>query len=152
MSIQPSPSWIYSPPGLEPVDINNPLTFLHAAIDNFDQNEETLDEKSTTHAMAMVVYIANGSLEYNIDRTKAKSIDIANIGDNSAIMHYQKTATRPEPHVVKDKLNDILNISNHTASVVMANETDIIWEISPQHDQQKNIPAWGTFNALLLST
>ena len=71
MLIQPAPGSIYSPPGLEPVDENNPLTFLHAAIDNFDQNEETLDGKSTTHAMAMVVYqhITNGSLEYNIDRT-----------------------------------------------------------------------------------
>ena len=67
------------------------MTSLHAAIDNFDQNEETLDGKSTTHAMTMVVYqyITNGSLEYNIDRTKAKSNDIANIGDNFAIIHYQ---------------------------------------------------------------
>ena len=79
MSIQPAPGSIYSPPGLEPVDINNPLIFLHAAIDNFDQNEETLDGKSTTRAMAKVIYqhITNGSLEYNIDRTKAKSIYIA---------------------------------------------------------------------------
>ena len=29
---------------------------IDAAIDNFDQNEETLDGKSTTHAIAKVIY------------------------------------------------------------------------------------------------
>lgn len=29
---------------------------IDAAIDNFDQNEETLDGKNTTHCMAIVVY------------------------------------------------------------------------------------------------
>ena len=29
---------------------------IDAAIDNFDQNEDTLDGKNTTHSMAIVVY------------------------------------------------------------------------------------------------
>lgn len=29
---------------------------IYAAIDNFDQSEETLDGKQTTHAMATVIY------------------------------------------------------------------------------------------------
>ena len=45
---------VYIPRGLTgpPGDI----TLIDAAIDNFDQNEETLVGKSTTHAMAAVVY------------------------------------------------------------------------------------------------
>lgn len=41
---------IYIPTGLSGVGI------VDAAIDNFDQNEDTLDGKHTTHAMASVVF------------------------------------------------------------------------------------------------
>ena len=45
---------IYVSLGLEHVDSIGPM--IDAAIDNFDQNEETLDCKSTTHAMVMVIF------------------------------------------------------------------------------------------------
>ena len=46
---------VYVPTGLQ--DSANGRVQIDAAIDNFDQNEETLDGKSTTHAMAAVVYM-----------------------------------------------------------------------------------------------
>ena len=45
---------VYVPTGLQ--DSGNGRVQKDAAIDNFDQNEKTLDGKSTTHAMAAVVY------------------------------------------------------------------------------------------------
>ena len=44
---------VYIPNGLSSTTDHG---IIDAAIDNFDQNEETLDGKNTTHAMAMVVY------------------------------------------------------------------------------------------------
>ena len=43
----------YIPTGLSGISDHG---MVDAAIDNFDQNEETLDGKKTTHAMATVVY------------------------------------------------------------------------------------------------
>lgn len=43
----------YIPPELQKVTDES---FIHAAIENFDQNEDTLDGKCTIHTLAMVVY------------------------------------------------------------------------------------------------
>lgn len=45
---------VYVPKGLLPSSEND--SPVDAAIDNFDQNEDTLDGKSTTHSMATVLY------------------------------------------------------------------------------------------------
>lgn len=58
----------FVPKSLANVDINNPITIIDAAIDNFDRNEETIDGKNTTHILAMVLYQrcqANKSFEYD---------------------------------------------------------------------------------------
>ena len=47
---------VYVPPGIQSVDLANADTFVDAAIDNFNQNEETLDGKTITHSMAAVLY------------------------------------------------------------------------------------------------
>ena len=47
---------VYRPAGLQPVDETEEKTFANAAIYNFDQNEENLDGKSTTYAMAIVMH------------------------------------------------------------------------------------------------
>ncbi|KAF3841435.1 hypothetical protein F7725_007297 [Dissostichus mawsoni] len=44
---------IYIPTGLSGILDHG---MIDAAIDNFDQNEETLDEKQTTHSIATVIY------------------------------------------------------------------------------------------------
>ena len=65
---------VYVPTGLQ--DSSNGRVQIDAAIDNFDQNEETLDGKSTTHAMAAVVYkrcTVNHTDEHMIPRLPQKS-------------------------------------------------------------------------------
>ncbi len=47
---------VYVPRGLQSVNLANVDTFVDAAIDNFDLNEETLDGKTTTLPMAAVLY------------------------------------------------------------------------------------------------
>lgn len=44
------------PRGISQFDSENLDSIVDAAIDNFDQNEETIDGKRTTHAMAIVLY------------------------------------------------------------------------------------------------
>ena len=56
----------------------SPEPLFDAAIDNFDQNEETLDGKSTTHAMAAVIYKRSiPPPTQGVPRLEAKSMSAA---------------------------------------------------------------------------
>jgi len=72
----------YVPKGLRTADDHN-FAMVDAAIDNFDQNEETLDGKSTTHALAAVVYQRcgpNQEAQSGIRRVNQKCLkDIADV-------------------------------------------------------------------------
>ena len=64
---------VYVPKGLQ----EQPNCTIDAAIDNFDQNEATLDGKSTTHAMASVIYQRSTDevpLHSEIPRVRQKSL------------------------------------------------------------------------------
>ena len=47
---------VYIPRGLQRVNMEDANTMIDAAIDNFEQNEDTLDGKTTMHSMAAVLY------------------------------------------------------------------------------------------------
>ena len=47
---------VYIARGLQRVNIEDANTKIDAAIDNFDQNEDTLDGKTTTRSMTAVLY------------------------------------------------------------------------------------------------
>ena len=68
---------IYVPRGIR----NYSNTLIDAAIDNFNKNEETLDGKSTTHAMAAVLYkrCAIDSMDCIIPRLCKKSMSATDI-------------------------------------------------------------------------
>ena len=53
-------------------------TLVDADIDNFDQNEETLDGKTTTHSIAAVLYQICRTLndDESIPRTGKKASDV----------------------------------------------------------------------------
>ena len=55
------------------MDLANADTFVDAAIDNFDQNEETLDGKTTAHSMAAVLYLND---DESTPRTGKKALDV----------------------------------------------------------------------------
>ena len=59
-------------------------SMIDAAIDNFDQNENTLDGKATTHAMAAVIYKRCPVVASNcqIPRLPAQSLSEFNINDD----------------------------------------------------------------------
>ena len=88
---------VYVPRGIEPVteDTN---TFVDAAIDNFDQNEETIDGKKSTHAMAMVLYqrCAVADDKICIPRTTKKALEVTDCADET-LNRYSKPHKRPEP-------------------------------------------------------
>ncbi|KAK5643914.1 hypothetical protein RI129_007759 [Pyrocoelia pectoralis] len=46
--------FMYLPPGVQVVD-NKIKNYIHASIENFDLNEDTIDGKNTTHCMGMVL-------------------------------------------------------------------------------------------------
>ncbi|KAJ8938180.1 hypothetical protein NQ314_011588 [Rhamnusium bicolor] len=45
----------FTPPGIDKVDPSK-KNYIHASMDNFDLNEETIDGRNTTHSMAIVVF------------------------------------------------------------------------------------------------
>ena len=68
----------YVPRGIQSVDLANADTFVDAAMDNFDQNEETSAGKTTTHPMAAVLYQRCGAFnaDESIPRTGKKASDV----------------------------------------------------------------------------
>ncbi|KAJ4939568.1 hypothetical protein JOQ06_029013 [Pogonophryne albipinna] len=91
-------SGVYIPTGLTGVTEHG---IVDAAIDNFDQNEDTLDGKQTTHAMASVVYRrGHVSTAYEcLARVPERSLSTLNTADlNGEKLHrYIKPPKRPEP-------------------------------------------------------
>ena len=76
---------------------------MDAAIDNFDQNEETLDGKTTTHSMAAVLYQRCGALndDESIPRTGKKVLDVTEYTEGPLHL-YTKPQQRPEPPPMLD--------------------------------------------------
>ena len=71
---------VYIPNGLSNVSEHG---IVDAAIDNFDQNEDTLDGKHITHAMATVVYRGGhvSTAEKSIARVSQRSLAAINTCD-----------------------------------------------------------------------
>ena len=94
---------VYVPHGIKPLDNDDTDTFVDAAIDNFDLNEDSLDGKRTTHAMATVVYQRCGGSEgYDtIPRTKQNSLNINDYNEET-IKWYNKPQKWPEPPTISD--------------------------------------------------
>ena len=74
---------VYVPHNIKPLDNADTDTFVDPAIDNFDLNEDSLDGKRTTQAMATVVYQQCGGSEGcdTIPHTKQKSLNINNYNE-----------------------------------------------------------------------
>ena len=89
---------VYVPHGIKPVDTDDTCTFVDMAIDNFDLNEGSLDDKKTTHALATVIYQRCGGSEGcdTIPHTKQKSLSMNDYNEET-IKRYNKPQKRPEP-------------------------------------------------------
>ena len=81
------PDEVYIPKRLQNLRVLDDYPLIDAAIDNFDQNEATLDGKSTTHAMAAVLFHRGTSQDegQSIPRLPKKSLstsDRAQLGSD----------------------------------------------------------------------
>ena len=94
---------VYVPHGIKPLDNDDTDTFVDAAIDNFDLNEDSLDGKRSTHAMATVVYQRCGGSEGcdTIPRTKQKSLNLNDYNEET-IKRYNNPQKWPEPPTISD--------------------------------------------------
>lgn len=66
---------VFIPHGITPVNPEE-KNYIHASIDNFDQNEDTLDGKNSTHSLAMVIFQNknNTFLEHKLDHLSKRSL------------------------------------------------------------------------------
>ncbi|KAK1904701.1 Beta-glucanase [Dissostichus eleginoides] len=121
---------------------------IDAAIDNFDQNEETLDGKNTTHSMAIVVYRRGdvATAHNPIPRIPERSLhalDSCDL-DNEEVQRYIKPGRRSEPPAV---LPQILKSDRTKAQA--AEGQDLLWKVSRIMKEEQRIPGWSAFNAYL---
>ena len=95
---QPGPSEVQIPRGISQFDSENIDSIVDAAVDNFDQNEETIDGKRTTHGMAIVSYQRSQvSRELSsIPCTKQKSLNTAQYKEQH-IQVYRKPLRSQNP-------------------------------------------------------
>ena len=79
-------------------DDSDLTTIVDSAIENFDQNEDTLDEKSSTHFMAIILYQRTAAPEdiKGIPHTSSKALDVLEYEEPS-LKRYAKPYSRPEP-------------------------------------------------------
>lgn len=136
----------YIPRGIGPYQADDVQTIVDAAIDNFDQNEETLDGKSTTHCMAAVLYqrSANTVEVPGIPRSKSRSLDVSNY-DEGSIHMYKKPTQRPQPHRVAE--TSLFDVKSDTYQQAVL--SDLVWAISRHRDANGLLPAWSGFNSLV---
>ena len=120
------------------------------AIDNFNLNEESLDGKRTTHAMATVVYQQCGGSEGcdMIPRTKQKSLHINDCNEET-IKWYNKPQKRPEPPTISDV--SVLDDGDQAVfSQFSSKIKDFLWSLCRgKHRGNMSIPSWAAFNSLL---
>ena len=114
---------IYIPHRLQKVTDES---FVNAAMDNFDQNEDTLDGKRTTHALAMVVHQRSSVPEAKalIPHTQNKTLDVTEY-EEELLCYYNKSHKRPEP--VPFSSAGILTADTQSNSHQGACKKDLIW-------------------------
>ena len=139
---------VYIPRGISTFDNQDPSSMVHSAIDNFDQNEDTLDGKSSTHCMAVVLYQSHSSkIEevHGIPRQFSKSLDVGEY-EEPQIQMYRKRNKKPEPPVASSA--SVLEV-NMGGSYESSQFTDLVWMLARKIQAHgSSVPAWGGFNSL----
>ncbi len=91
-------SGVYIPTGLTGVAEHG---IVDAAIDNFDQNEDTLDGKRTTHAMASVVFRRGqaSTVDKCLARVPQRSLTTLNTFDMNLVWKLSRNVIENQQHV-----------------------------------------------------
>ena len=135
---------VHIPRDISAYDPENVRTTVDAAIDNFDQNELTIDGKNTIHSMAVVLYQRSPKPEETpcIPGTNKKTLN-AQSCDEDEIKHNHKPHTKPEPCVKWE----VIELDKSASDVV---RKDLIWAMAcASTPETSRVPAWGGFNSLV---
>ncbi|CAG9759446.1 unnamed protein product [Ceutorhynchus assimilis] len=121
--------------------------YIHASIDNFDLNEDTIDGKNTTHCMAMVAFQnhdTDQSFVYeNIPREGAYSLGMEELQTfTQSILKYRKPMQRPEPAPLKKIILDMKtdNISK---------KINTTWRLLRNFEEDAKFPNWSEYNNII---
>ena len=144
---QLSQSEVNIPRGISRPVATNPNSIVDAAIDNFDQNEDTLDGKCSTHSMAIALYqrSAEKAQASGIHRSKARSLDVSEY-DEPPVHRYANPNKKPEPQ--KATTAAVFELKKDATNYVSSQVKDLIWLLTRNRDTQ-SVPAWSGFNSLL---
>ncbi|CAG9760430.1 unnamed protein product [Ceutorhynchus assimilis] len=137
---------IYIPLGIDMVSPSM-KNYIHASMDNFDLNEQTIDGKNTTHSMAIVVF-----QQRNNDRSFARS-NISREGPYSLntedldfpfqnILKYNNPPNRPKPSSFKQI---VLNRQEDE----IAKKTNLAWTLLRNFNGGTPFFNWSSYNNIL---
>ncbi|KAF3859803.1 hypothetical protein F7725_000058 [Dissostichus mawsoni] len=139
---------IYIPTGLSGILDHG---MIDAAIDNFDQNEETLDGKHTTHSMATVIYRRGQTTTepQRLARIPQKTLSALNNYDvdGEELHRYSKPTVRPELQAIHEP-SQLLNANSDISTA--AGKRDTLWKLARIiKDREQHVPSWSAFNAFI---
>ena len=146
-----SSSGVYIPRGVRSFDDSDLTTIVDSAIDNFDQNEDTLDGKCSTHSMAIVLYQRTAAPEdiKGIPRTSSKALDVSEYEEPS-LKRYVKPHSRPEPRGLDS--SSVLEVKKGD-TYMRCVLTDLFWQLTRMvMGEACSVPAWSGFNSVLCET
>lgn len=136
---------VYVPYGLKPVN-KNELNYIHASIDNFDLNEETLDGKNTTHSVAIVVFQESSqcnSETKNIPKDTKYSLSADNLNvPFQKVERYIKSKSRPEPDK-RDKFHFT------SEEFIHSHDVNFLWKFFRYFDKTKPYLGWKEFRNII---
>lgn len=135
----------YVPRGIVKYKEDDVFSIVDAAIDNFDQNEETLDGRSTTHSMAAVLYQRTRTKDVmpGIPKSKSRALDASQYVEDK-ISFFSKPHTRAEPKRIAETSVFGVQADCHRQAVIR----DLAWKIS-RIFEDISLPAWSGFNAMV---
>ena len=141
----------YIPRGIARYKEDDLNSIIDAAIDNFDQNEETLDGLSTTHSMATVLYqrTASSGNTNKIPRSQRKSLQPCRYIDEPLSI-FNKPHIRPEPRRVTEGCIFTTDLQ-YMSSCKQAKKGDLVWKLCRKKDNT-SLPAWSGFNTMVSQT
>jgi len=146
-----SSSEVCIPRGIRSFDDSDLTTIVDSAIDNFDQNEDTLDGKSLTHSMAIVLYQRTAAPEdiKGIPRTSSKALDASEYEELS-LKRYAKPHSRPVPRGLdSSSVLEVKKGDTYMRSVL----SDLFWQLTRMvMGEACSVPAWSGFNSVLCET
>ncbi|CAG9762726.1 unnamed protein product [Ceutorhynchus assimilis] len=147
--IESTESNIFIPQGLIQVNNQND-NLIHASIDNFDLNEETLDGKATTHSMAMVIFQKNSEIlnKPSIERQTKRSLgENTNFSLEQELISYKKPTQRPEPQKFGKNILENCFCLKQSKGIT----TDKLWMILRYKKNTSTFIGWSEFNNIISS-